>query len=111
MATEKNNPISGVYDEIINKAKKIMFNKNKEYSKDNNVFSNFDDTSHELGITVQQSWGVFFKKHVSSILQHCKSGKVFSNESIDDRICDAINYLIFLAALNRREQENNKKDD
>jgi len=78
---------------------KIRTTKGAEYSNstaDANL--NFHSDS-EIGISPVQSLGVFMNKHYRSIRSWMRHGKVFSEEEIEGRIHDMINYLLILLTL------------
>jgi hypothetical protein len=58
----------------------------------------------DAGVTPEQVWVVFFNKHLDAIKYYCRHGKVLS-ESLDERIDDAILYLLLLKALYHEHQE------
>ena len=85
---------------------KIRTTKGKEYANstaDANL--NFYSDS-EIGVTPIQSLGVFMNKHYRSIRSWMKHGEVFSDESIEGRIYDMINYLLIrLTLIEDKKQE------
>lgn len=71
--------------------------KGKEYANDD-VLYNFKEASEEFdGTPAQNCWG-YLKKHLISI-KHIANGKEVSQELIDEKIGDAINYLILMKAI------------
>lgn len=96
--TDSNDILTKHFNSIMISCKNVLDSKNKEYSKRDNPFENFEATAREAGISVCQAWLVFFKKHIDSISSWCRVEKVFSNETIEGRIIDAINYLVMLYA-------------
>ena len=84
------------FDNLIAQCKQVLLSKNQEYSKEENQFKNFESSAEEAGITVPQTWLVFFKKHFDSIASWCRTQKTHSDEPIGGRIIDAINYLAML---------------
>jgi hypothetical protein len=55
-------------------------------------------------------WGVFFHKHIQSILSHATNLNMHQAEPIESRYCDAINYLFLGFALHidnlKKEHDN-----
>lgn len=94
-------------DQIIYKEKEIGNTKAKEYTQGNRL-DNFKRLANELGLTSEQVWAVYFKKHVDAIMSYCKTGKVLS-EDIRGRILDARVYLSLLWGL-VEEKEQIKAD-
>jgi hypothetical protein len=66
--------------------------------------ANFKRGAVDAGVTPEQVWVVFFNKHLDAIKYYCRHGKVLS-ESLDERIDDAILYLLLLKALYHEHQE------
>lgn len=52
-----------------------------------------------LGLTTLQTAGMFAKKHIDSIYNYIKTGGKSESEPIRERIKDARNYLLFIAAI------------
>jgi hypothetical protein len=72
---------------------KILSVKGKDYTQGSaNRIQNFEKVAEEAGITVQQAWFVYFKKHIDGITSYVKLGKAES-EGLKSRIADARNYL------------------
>lgn len=92
------------YDEIVRELNehrlKIIAAKRPEYTEGNpDVLYNFKVVAEEIGITPEQVWYVYFRKHVASISQYAKDPTKKTAEPIWERISDCINYLEILAAL------------
>ena len=101
------NNLTEVYSEIMTRSWDILSNKNKEYSIKENPYAEFDSSSRDLKLDVKLVWAVYFRKHIAAIFQYCNSSKIYSNETIEDRILDAINYLVMLYGLHLREKDRN----
>lgn len=92
--------LKGTYAEAL----AIVHVKNKDYGADANPFKNFTLVSH-LGIPVQIGILTRFADKVariSNLIQNDKPAVV--NESLDDTILDAINYLAILRAWREKER-------
>ena len=77
----------------------VMKSKGIEYTKGNkDKLANFKEIAQLLGLTPLQVWSVYFFKHIASILNYVREGKVHS-EPIRSRFVDAINYLELGLAL------------
>jgi hypothetical protein len=100
-------------DDFLAECKATLVKKGDEYSKTDNVLENFERTARDYGVSVTQSWGSHFDKHVSAIRNYCKSGE-WINEPIRERIKDAVNYLLLLLAhvhiATPRSSETEKHD-
>ena len=87
-------------------AKRIEYT---EGNQDADVHTNFRRIGEELGLSPLKIIAVYLLKHIKSLLTFFKLGKTFSNESIESRVSDIVNYLIlFLAYLH---YENIKETD
>jgi hypothetical protein len=75
----------------------ITAKKNNDYSPDSVVLGEVVQTAFELGINVPQALAVHLRKHWSALVTHFQGQKLLSSETIDDRLHDAINYLVFLS--------------
>lgn len=72
--------------------------KGEEYARDEDQLKNFKRSGDEAGILPEQTWVVFFNKHIDSIKHYIKTGHR-SSEPIEGRIDDAILYLLLLKGL------------
>lgn len=85
-------------DAMIQQCVKIMNTKNPDYTiGSGDVLYNFRRVGELTGLTPTQVWSVYFMKHVFAISNYVKSGS--ESENIEERIADAINYLLFLAKI------------
>ena len=84
------------------KCAKLLFAKGKDYAGDKDALANFKQVASMLGLTPFQVWGVYFLKHVmsvtNSIIANPQNPQVES-EPLEERITDAINYLVLFEAL------------
>lgn len=87
------------FNSLFEKCKDILFTKNKEYARAEDALYQFKNTASQIGASPEQAIAFGLTKHMNSILSYIRDGKVHSNESIEDRIADAINYLGFLYAF------------
>lgn len=93
------------FDKIVEarlqKIKSTLVIKGKEYRRNNDPLHNFNVASR-LGNTTREKalWGFALKHYVSfmDILDDVESGKVASDELVDEKIGDLINYLILCEA-------------
>tara|TARA_X000001388_G_scaffold57655_1_gene42898 strand:- start:757 stop:1137 length:381 start_codon:yes stop_codon:yes gene_type:complete len=84
--------------------------KRVEYTEsrgDKDVLANFKSTAKDLDLDALQVLGIFMKKHWSSIINYIKTGKTFSDEDIDGRIMDLIQYLelTYACIIEKRDKE------
>jgi hypothetical protein len=73
---------------------------------DKDVLANFKSTATDLDLDPLQVLGIFMKKHWSSIINYIKTGKSYSNEDIEGRIMDLIQYLELTYACIVEKQDN-----
>jgi len=96
---------SKTFDEIlisrINKMQRTLASKATEYATDDRLH-NFKRAAELQGVTKEQACLGFMTKHLVSILDMIRDnaeGRRISQERIDEKIGDAINYLVLLEAL------------
>jgi hypothetical protein len=82
----------------------LMINKGKEYSGgDEDINYNFKETAKRLGTrlagTSEFVCLTFLLKHIQSIEQWARNGKLSSGETIISRLDDARNYMDILESL------------
>lgn len=78
----------------------ILKSKGRAYTRgSNDKLANFKQTAHDLGITTELAWAVYFHKHLDSIMHYVKNNEE-GPEGITENIKDARNYLdLFYAIL------------
>jgi hypothetical protein len=78
----------------------VMGTKGVEYSRgEEDANSNFRRTALAMGVTPEQVNRIFGKKHEDAIDYAVKTDNFEGSEPIEERIGDAINYLLILASL------------
>lgn len=77
-----------------------------EIGNDQDTLANFKDVAKQTGMTPLQCWGVYFLKHISSIMTFISdpSREKDMAEPIDGRILDARTYLGLLLCLLEEER-------
>jgi hypothetical protein len=92
------------FDDMLKEARvrqdKILRSKGDDYTIDNaeaDRLYNFKEIAELTGLKAEQVWGIYFLKHIFSILAHIKGEK--ESEPIIGRIDDAINYLYLYMGL------------
>jgi hypothetical protein len=96
------------FNNMVEELNDLLTNKGREYAGDYDALGNFK-AANDLGLTPEQKLGVLMDKHYSSIKSYIKHGKIFSNEPIEGRINDLINYAFLLRCLIKdlkQEREN-----
>lgn len=72
------------------KAKRIEYTESRG---NEDVFTNFKETAKDIEMDDLKVLYTFMKKHWSSIVNYIKTGQVYSDEPIEERIQDLIQYL------------------
>lgn len=83
------------FDECFN----IIKNKNHDYSDKNDPFSNFKFSGKVAGITPEQAALNLIGTKLARLNELITNSKSAKNESIEDSILDAINYLLLLRGM------------
>lgn len=89
-------------DVYLEKEKELLLNKGQEYTrKSPDVLANFKRGAQgRKNLSPVDVWSVYFIKHIDSIITYIDNGYVvYSDEPIQNRIRDARNYLLLLAAF------------
>lgn len=91
------------FDEIFERRmyliKSVMMKKKAEYAKETNRLHNFHRAAAMLDCTKAQALVGMWSKHIISILDIVDAEKPVTIEMIEEKIGDAINYLILLEAI------------
>lgn len=80
-----------VFNEILDKMKRVHDKKNEDYADSSNPYSNFENTAKLTGLTVGQVFHVMISIKVERLRQ-LASGKTPNFESMEDTILDMANY-------------------
>jgi len=91
-----------IVEQRIDKIRDVLSNKAKEYSSDNDRFHNFKRAGEMLRIEPEQALIGMFAKHMVSIMDMVRDIARGEKQPIfmwDEKIGDAINYLILLEGL------------
>lgn len=91
------------FSAAIAECERILAVKGADYTQGDYRLKNFDRNAERLGLTPEQVLGVYFFKHIDAIETFLLRGAVES-ESIEGRIFDAINYLLLLFKMVRRQE-------
>lgn len=95
-----------LFDEMVGQLNNLLTNKGREYASDADALANFK-SGDDIGVTPLQKAWIFTEKHISAIKSYVKKGQVLSNEPIEGRVYDAINYLfLILCLINEHERAN-----
>lgn len=100
-----------VFKELFDSCLNLQYGKAKDYATNSDALSNFKSQDAEmLGLTPFQKWGVYFGKQAMSILGAIGKNPTYpstTSEPIEERIQDAIIYLVLLKCL----LEDSKKSE
>lgn len=92
-----------VFKELFDSCLNLQYGKAKDYATNSDALSNFKSQDAEmLGLTPFQKWGVYFGKQAMSILGAIGKNPEYpstTSEPIEERIQDAIIYLVLLKCL------------
>jgi len=102
-----------VFQELFDSCLNLQYGKAKDYATNSDALSNFKSQDAEaLGLTPYQKWGVYFGKQAMSILGAIGKNPKFpstTSEPIEERINDAIIYLVLFKCL--LEDMNNTSEN
>lgn len=92
-----------VFKELFESCLELQYGKAKDYATNSDALSNFKSQDAEaLGLTPFQKWGVYFGKQAMSILGAIGKNPSMpstTSEPIEERINDAIIYLVLFKCL------------
>lgn len=88
-----------LFEEVVDHMRQTLVVKAKEYASNKDRLHNFRVAAAFTGETPEQAlWGMNVK-HLVSISDMVKSGNIYSQDVWDEKIGDALNYLVLLRAL------------
>lgn len=88
-----------IFKNQISLCEKTLLKKGSEYAYDADRLHNFKVAAALQGETQAQALGGMLSKHIVSIFDMIRDGKSYSIEMWDEKIGDAMNYLILLKAI------------
>lgn len=98
-------------DKILEEARQIQIDKGREYTvSDNDKFKNFKSIGNRMKVDAKAVVMIYLLKHMDSIRNYVLTGTEASDESIDGRIIDAINYLLLLYGIIYEEKQYQELD-
>ena len=102
------------YNEIIEntleRCKSVLASKHTEYAQCEDHFRNFRVAANLMDVAMPISLGGMMAKHISSVYDLIRNGEK-KLEMWDEKICDAINYLLILRAMVELEDLVSKKEE
>jgi hypothetical protein len=93
-------------ESIFNEIRSMSESKGREYANGEDRFLNFKEIGSSLALDPKSVLWVYVTKHIRSVESFLKSGKTFSNETIEGRILDIIVYMMLLRGLLKDEDMN-----
>ena len=81
-----------------------------EGNQDIDVHTNFRRIGDELNMNPVKVLAVYLIKHIKSLMTFFKLGQTFSNETLESRVSDIINYLILLLSYLHYEDMKERDD-
>ena len=88
----------GFFDQFVLEARRVMFLKMADYTREERATGNFEKAAEDLGLEPLQVWGVYFHKHVQAAQAFARTRDATS-EPIRGRFVDLLNYAVLGAAL------------
>lgn len=84
----------------------IIATKGKEYTqKSQDRARNFNRAADDLNISPLKVCWIYLKKQLDGILNYVIDEKIYSGESIEQRVADAVNYLHFIIYIIRQREK------
>lgn len=88
-----------VFERLVGMSREVLVEKAKQYANDDDRLHNFNKTAAFEGCTPEMVAWKFNMKHLASISDMVAKDEFFPPEVWDEKIGDAINYLILLRAI------------
>lgn len=93
---------NGVVRDRVELIQNVLLSKGKEYSRGNDRFSNFKTAARRLNVTPERALLGMREKHevsIVDIINDLDGGILPSEELLEEKLGDSINYLILLEGL------------
>ncbi len=92
-------------DGLLEQCFKVFKVKGDDYTIGNaDRLHNFRTNAEFVGLDMMQVWSVFFYKHLAAIFSYVKTAGKSQSEPIEERILDAINYLLLFYKMVKERQ-------
>lgn len=101
-------------DRIFRECFQIRSAKNADYSRGEEALQAFKEAAKKLSHTPEGVLATYMNKHLRAIWTYIEDPeKELKSESLDERVKDTINYLIFLLAMKHEREylQNTEKQD
>lgn len=99
---------NAIVEKQIGRSTAVLIDKAAEYALDGDRLHNFNVAASLQGMTPRQALAGMMAKHTTSIYDMCRGDVVYSEDMINEKITDHINYLLLLRAI--FEEEKQKRD-
>lgn len=93
------NPMMAAIYEQMRRCESILAEKFKDYGNHEDPFWHFNRAAELLEQTPQQVLMTLFSKHLTCIVEMAKDPHASSSARWEEKITDAINYLLILSAM------------
>lgn len=103
----QNEEFATIVDDTIRQIRSVLYNKQSEYADDHDVLHNFEMAATMMRTNQRGALKGFLTKHVVSIYDMMDEDELRPDEVWDEKIGDAINYLILLKAIVIEERRQN----
>lgn len=87
------------FDVVLDEIRELNQRKRNDYATNQDPFSNFKDSSHQVGVTPGVSVEVLIATKQSRLRQLLGSGREAANESVRDTLLDRAVYSIIALAM------------
>jgi hypothetical protein len=94
-----NTAFNALLEERILKIRSVLANKADEYATTKDRLHNFKVAARMANTTPEMAWRGMFLKHLVSINDIIECPSYVNTQKIDEKIGDAINYLILLEGI------------
>lgn len=94
-------------EEMLNHCYEVLYRKGEEYKGGyEDRLSSFKRAAILQGCSTKSALAGMLAKHVVSIYDMCRAEADFPTEVWEEKLTDAINYLLLLSAIIREEKSN-----
>lgn len=91
-------------DELLKKVVEMKNTKGKEYANSTSRFANFDRLANRLKQPRLVIALIYFTKHMDAIESYISNSRIYSEETIQGRILDAITYLTLIGGMIQEDE-------
>lgn len=95
----KDNPMMSAIQNQMMTCEEILAKKFKEYGNHEDPFWHFERSAGLLGGTRELALMHLFAKHLTCIVEMAEDPDSYSGDQWDEKLTDAINYLLILSAM------------